>query len=275
MEVLVDKIKVDKLFLVLLICVAGFSAAYTVNSYLSSYFFSLPDIKDIENSKKSEKLTKDYRGLYYLFPEKIRKKQIVSSVSADSLNRSDSTDLKLLGVVIAKNSKVAFLKSKSGVVPVKEGDSIDGYKVKHIRKRDVVLQSGTEEYIITLEPAEIKLSDTGRSVKSMMSEEIVKVDRRFIQEKTADIGNLLKDVLLVPEIKNGETIGFRFRYIKPKSVLYRLGLRSGDLIISVNDMPVRTAEEAFKIYNMLRNEEYVKVVIERRGKRKVLTYEIR
>ncbi|WP_457625162.1 PDZ domain-containing protein [Persephonella sp.] len=272
MELLTEKIKIDRLFLVMFICVAGFSISYILNSYLSSRFFTLPEVRNIEDGKKVEKFAKGYDGLYYLFRGERTVKKAVSYKTTETVNQLK--DLKLVGVVLGGGGKLAFISSKKGITAVKEGDSIEGYTLKEIKKREVILQSRSKRYILTVEPADIKPSGRHK-VSSDVSEEVIKVDKRFVQEKTEDIGKLLKDVLLVPEIKNGETVGFRFRYIKPKSVLYKLGLRSGDLIISVNDMPVRTAEEAFKIYNMLRNEEYVKVVIERRGKRKVLTYEIR
>jgi len=252
----------------------GFSTAYLLNTYIADSFFTLPYVKKTEHvQSKATGLSKEYKGLYNLFYKPLEKKHSKNFIK----NIRELEKISLIGVILGEGLKLAVIgiknkEDKKNFIIVKEGEVVNGYYIKGIKKDHIILKSGENEYKVYITLKELKLS---KNEIISSSHEVVKLDKRFIQENTEDIGKLFKDILLVPEIKNGETVGFRFKYIKPKSILYKLGLRSGDLIVSVNDMPIRTAEEAFKIYNMLRNEEYVKVIIERKGKRKVLTYEIR
>jgi len=49
------------------------------------------------------------------------------------------------------------------------------------------------------------------------------------------------------------------------SPLYGVGVRSGDVIRSVNGIPVRSPEDAFKAYQQLGNQSSVQVELERGG----------
>ena len=44
------------------------------------------------------------------------------------------------------------------------------------------------------------------------------LSKRFVEEQTNDIGKMLKDSKIVPVIKEGQTTGFRFEFIKPRAL---------------------------------------------------------
>lgn len=46
-------------------------------------------------------------------------------------------------------------------------------------------------------------------------------------------------------------------------------------MISINGNPVLTAEDSFKLYNLLRTEKYISIVVEGQNGRRTLNYEIR
>ncbi|WP_457623595.1 type II secretion system protein GspC [Persephonella sp.] len=285
MDKILLKINLEKIVFIILLAVIGFSSAYVINSVLEEKFFTLPKVAT-EHKKIFSNTTdtkKDYKFLDYVF--KTTEKE---TIGADGKNEKtevkpikSTSNLKLRGIVSTGTKKLALLEMNKNLKFAEENDNIFGYKVKKIEDYYVIVEKNGTEYMVSMKFGKGSIKSTKHQKKFSQENvqtdesEVIKIDRRFIEEKTADIGTLLKDVLIVPEIKNNETIGFRFRYVRPQSLLYKYGLRSGDLIVSINDMPVRTAEEAFRIYNMLRNEKIVRVVIERKGKRKVITYEIR
>ncbi|WP_457644422.1 PDZ domain-containing protein [Persephonella sp.] len=287
---ILTKLNVEKITFVLFITVLGVSLGVVISSYVEMKFFTLPEVTDQQdaNVKLKRENLRSYNEIAYIFETK----KISESVPAvvDNQKRKNLTEpirsvknIDLVGVIDFNGKKIALVKTKKGTEFVRQNDHLAGYRVVKIEDFSLVLEREGKSYKLSVNPGSNLVKDTkvykGKNVenKSQKSNEseVIRIDRRFIEEKTADIGTLLKDVLIVPVIKDNETIGFRFKYVKPQSLLYKFGLRSGDLIVSINDMPVRTAEEAFKIYNMLRNEQFIKLVIERNGKRKVLTYEIR
>lgn len=282
----------NKIFGLIFFSALGISTAIIINTYISYKLFSLPTINSNVEKKKinTTNYANDYKYLKYIFI----KNNLTTTTSKNTQSNTHKKDLitiqninniKLEGIIRIKNKNFAILNKNNQLILVKEGKFFEGYKVKKIENYYLILEKNGKLYKVSLEVDKSvrmnssfsKINKNTKSNKNFINNEgnIIQIDKRFIEEKTADIGTILKDVLLVPEIKNGQTIGFRFKYIKPNSLLYKLGLRSGDLIISVNNMPVKTAEEAFKIYNIIRNEKYVNVEIERKGQRKVLTYEVR
>lgn len=279
------RINPEKLLFGVLIASTGVSAAIIVNAILQYKAFTLPSVKTEAKSYYHLKpKNNNYRFLDYLFTRPISNtgKETTPSTA------TSISGIKLVGIFSSDKEKIAFFKSGNDLLFIKEGQKVAGYTLKKIGKFSVILEKNGREIKLSIEPEKSNFSTTQvaklrrppaisqpGNLPIRYNGDTIQVDKRFIEEKTADIGTVLKDVMIVPVVKNNETIGYRFKYIGPNSILYKLGLRSGDLVVSINDMPVKTAEDAFKLYNMLRNESHIKVVVERNHRRKVLNYEIR
>ena len=277
-------IDITKIFTVVFVASLGIALALGINAYIEYKFFTLPPIQVKPVKANTIKQEKDYSNISLLFEkfqqektavvkEKSEKPQVVES-------KTSLGGLSLVGTIIINNEKYALINVGNNPKIVKIGSSVSGYTVKDIGKYYVVLSRNGKIYKLTVKVDVASSKYTSRRsyqrIKSSSTDTVTyKLDRRYVEEQTSDIGKILKDVFVVPVVRNGETVGFKFRYVKPGSLLYKYGLRSGDLILSVNDRPVRTVEEAFKIYNILRNESIVKVEVERRGKRKTIIYEIK
>jgi len=85
---------------------------------------------------------------------------------------------------------------------------------------------------------------------------------------------MFREIRLVPFVKNGRTEGFIFEWIKPGSLFYKAGLRKGDILISINNMSIRSGEDAFRLLQVLRNEPSLRVVVLRNGQRKEIKVRI-
>ncbi|WP_456426032.1 PDZ domain-containing protein [Desulfurobacterium sp.] len=183
---------------------------------------------------------------------------------------------RVLGTIITGKNRFLLVSDGSSFKILKEGDTLNGRKIVKITQLYYQLDDGTKIYILS--PGGISAVQKPHQsfpVARGGKEHVVHLDRTMVEKETADIGKLLKDVNIVPVLRHGETIGYRFLRIRPGTILTKIGFRNGDIVTAVNDMPVRTVEDAFKIYNMLRNEDTVKVEIERRGRKEVIIYEIR
>lgn len=279
------RINPEKLLFGVLVASAGVSAAIIVNAILQYKAFTLPSVKTEAKSYYHLKpKNNSYRFLDYLFTRPISNtgKETTPSTA------TSISGIKLVGIFSSDKEKIAFFKNENNLLFVKEGQNIAGYILKKIGKFSVILEKKGREIKLSIEPEKSNFSTTNvaklrrppaisqpGNLPIRYNGDTIQIDKRFVEKKTADIGAILRDVMIVPVVIDDETKGYKFRYIKPGSLLYKLGLRSGDMVVSINDMPVKTAEDAFKLYNMLRNESYIKVVIERNHQRKVLNYEIR
>ena len=94
----------------------------------------------------------------------------------------------------------------------------------------------------------------------------VERDQLAAQMRTPEF---LRQATVVP-VNGG---GFQLRQIQPGSVYEKLGLHSNDIIKSVNGEPVRTAEDAIRLYQQLPTLNSVQLEIVRNGSPQNLYYQ--
>lgn len=83
---------------------------------------------------------------------------------------------------------------------------------------------------------------------------------------------LLRSARIVPAMQAGKPEGFKLYAIRPGSLLWRMGLRNGDVVLRVNGKHVTRPDEALRVYSMLRHARKVELTIRRRGKERILRY---
>jgi general secretion pathway protein C len=91
-------------------------------------------------------------------------------------------------------------------------------------------------------------------------------DQLAAQMRTPDF---LKQATLIPSSGGG----FLVRQIQPGSLYEKLGMRAGDVIMSVNGQPINTAEDAIRLYQQMSSIDAVQMEITRGGKRESLYYQ--
>jgi len=94
----------------------------------------------------------------------------------------------------------------------------------------------------------------------------VERDQLAAQMRTPDF---LRQATVVP-VNGG---GFQVRQIQAGSIYQKLGLHSGDVIKSINGQPVRTAEDAIRLYQQLPTLNSVQMEIVRNGSPQNLYYQ--
>lgn len=91
------------------------------------------------------------------------------------------------------------------------------------------------------------------------------IPRQEVEKARANIGELLKQARLEPNIVSGQTHGFVVRMIRPESILASLGLKLGDVVMEVNNVPLDTPEKALQIFQQLREARHIALNLERNG----------
>ncbi len=82
---------------------------------------------------------------------------------------------------------------------------------------------------------------------------------------------------MVPNIvpgSGGRVDGFRFVAIQPNSIYEKLGFKPMDVIKSVNGEPVNSPTKAMELYNSLKSDSRISIMIERNGRDETFKYEI-
>ncbi len=101
------------------------------------------------------------------------------------------------------------------------------------------------------------------------------VDRRALDEALKDSNKILSDARFIPYREGGVVKGFLLSQVRPYGIFYEMGIRSGDIILRVNDYAVDAPEKVMSLMQGLKGETDVKVDLLRRGRAKTFNYEIR
>jgi general secretion pathway protein C len=108
------------------------------------------------------------------------------------------------------------------------------------------------------------VSDTDRNVQRSLINTIL--DNQDIAMRQARV---------MPHEENGEVIGFKVYGIRRDSLFGKLGLENGDLIQSINDIPMTGADKALQAYGRLRMADRISITVTRRGQALTMNYNIR
>ena len=76
----------------------------------------------------------------------------------------------------------------------------------------------------------------------------------------------------VPVTKNGQQVGYKLYNVSPQ--LRRIGLRSGDVVTSINGRPLTTPDAALATYGALRKARRANIRLIRGGRPVSLSYEL-
>jgi general secretion pathway protein C len=85
----------------------------------------------------------------------------------------------------------------------------------------------------------------------------------------------MRSARIVPEQKNGETLGIRLFGIRPDTLLGTLGLQNGDRLEEINGFKMGSPEQALEAYARLRTASSLTIKVNRRGKAMNLDYQFK
>jgi general secretion pathway protein C len=89
-----------------------------------------------------------------------------------------------------------------------------------------------------------------------------------------NIGELLKQARIEPNLVDGQTSGFMVKMIQPGTLISQLGLQVGDVLHEINDVSLDSPEKALQVFQQLRQARQVNIALERSGTPMTFSYEI-
>jgi general secretion pathway protein C len=100
------------------------------------------------------------------------------------------------------------------------------------------------------------------------------VDRSLVRDL---VGGVAKPgaVRAIPVVDNGEVKGIRLAAVTPGSIPTAIGLKSGDVLTTVDGAPLKTAEQVLELYAQLDQLSQVDLGLTRAGKPMALTLKLR
>lgn len=101
------------------------------------------------------------------------------------------------------------------------------------------------------------------------------VNRQRVEAALEEPESLASEARIMPNYRDGEPNGLRLVGVSSNSLYSDLGIRSGDVIHSVNGTPINSQQDAMKMLESMGNEDQVVIEVERRGQRQKMEYNIR
>jgi len=178
---------------------------------------------------------------------------------------------KVVGLILSPRLKGVFVKEGKKVLFVEEGKKVKGYALLKVEKEGALFERGGKLYRV---PLRLKGEKGGLKRVSSPSGSFTVVSRREIEELTSDPAKMFTQIRLVPYVVGGQTKGFIFEWVKKGSLFERIGIRRGDVLLSVNNATIRSGEDAFRLLQVLRNEPNLKIVVLRKGKKEEINVRI-
>lgn len=186
--------------------------------------------------------------------------------------------LKLLGT-ISGDKREAYAVIEDTAVKKQDlyriGDTIQNATVKMILREKVVLNVNGKDEILGIEKVggSQKIRKPSTELGRTSSQNIT-VKRSRIDTAIKDVNTLMKQIRIRPHFKNGKPDGFRLTGIRPNSIFYSMGLKSGDIIMGVDGKDLESVDDALKFYQNLQSSSRVQLQIKRRGRLKTINYHI-
>lgn len=88
---------------------------------------------------------------------------------------------------------------------------------------------------------------------------------RELRDDIDNKGQWIGNILVKPVLRNGESIGVQINYKGGENPFSRLGIQSGDVVLSLNNKPAKAVENLPEILMELRNSQSLNFNLERSG----------
>ncbi len=212
-----------------------------------------------------------------LFNSKKGTGEPVESLDIETLEPTD-LKLKLLGTV-SGNDKEAYAviedtaERRQNLYRI--GDSIQNATLKMILREKVVLRVNGKDEILGIEEVHgsqtTRISSKGTDIAASQD---IALKRSQIQSAVKDVNTLMKQIRIRPHFRNGKPDGLRLTGIRPNTIFYNMGLKSGDIITGVNSNNIESVDDVLKLYQNLQSSSNVRLQIKRRGQPKTINYTV-
>lgn len=148
------------------------------------------------------------------------------------------------------------------------GDMVGSAKLAEISRNAVVLRKGDVE--ITLK---IKATPEGQLFPRSSSRNAnTTAGTAPANDKPGDLKTILSQAVIRPFSNRGNPEGYVISNIRPESIYKKIGLQNGDIIMNVNNKPMRGGDDILQMANLMQSEADISLNLKRNGKLETVNY---
>lgn len=152
---------------------------------------------------------------------------------------------------------MAVMRVDKDTVILREGEEYEGWVLSEIKPGYVIWKSGREQKkLVMWEQVKQLQLVRGKTNK-------VVVNKANAAQVLDDPNAFLSQALFKPNSENGKTQGFRITHIKSNSLLQKLGLKDGDVLLRVNGEMITGPAKMLQVYGSLAGATAISLDVKR------------
>jgi general secretion pathway protein C len=168
----------------------------------------------------------------------------------------------LKGIIFTNNDAenhaiIANNKTKQEAL-YKIGDKIEDADIIHISRHKIILiRSNGQQETIFITPADAQEDPIYARDKSWtyvvkkISDTVYKIDPKAFMKRINNLAQFIDMLDVTTAFSKGKSLGCRIGMLTPQSIGPSLGLQQGDIIATINDIPVTTTQDRLTLYNTI------------------------
>ncbi|MCB9527092.1 MAG: type II secretion system protein GspC [bacterium] len=211
----------------------------------------------------------------------------------DPCDKSDAA-VSLLATMVAEPAEwsMAAIEDGAGERLVRIGQELVDRRVMGIHRNRLVFANGGRFECVELgERAGGKRPTTRASmpptIASNAANDVIKngvrktgansyeIDRAMLNDQLDNLEVIARQARVIPHYRDGKPQGFKIVGVRPNSLYSHIGVRSGDVLKSVNGEEITSPTKALELYEKLKTTDNVTLDVERRGRPTTLEYMIK
>jgi len=192
-------------------------------------------------------------------------------------------DLEAVGIIVSRRPEacVAILRSGGRERVARVGEPAFGGRVTAVVPGTVTLDFGGERVDVRLAGvAEAPRPSARSAIASGPLEDPTtparSMERRDMERRLGqEVPRILAETTLVPVTEGGQVAGFTLTRLPEGTLLSEAGLRPGDVITSINDVPIDSLATLIGLWPRLQSESDIRAVVLRNGQPVALSVHLR
>jgi type II secretion system protein C len=186
-------------------------------------------------------------------------------------------DLAAQGVVVSPRSSVAILRAEGRTRVVAVGEGAFGGVVRAIEHGRVTLEFDGVPVVLALTArAAVPVAAMAPPTPAASAPAGLVLPRRELERRLGEeTSRILAETTLVPVQSDDQVTGFTLSRIPEGTVLGDAGLRAGDVLTHVNDVPIDSLATLIGLWPRLQTESSVRAQVVRDGVPVTLSVELR
>ena len=179
-------------------------------------------------------------------------------------------EVTLSGIVLARSGRhAATLVSEGRIRAVVAGDHAFGCDVASIRAGEIEIVCAGERRLLKLVRgvAQARTKTAPEAAVNSAAPPDITMNRAELEARLdREMSRLMTETTLIPVTSRGQVAGFTLSRIPAGTILETLGLKAGDVLVSVNETPIDSFTTLVGLWPRLQTSGAVKAQIMRDGK---------